>query len=121
MPAWPLDLPALPFAGVSVRDRDAVARTAMDTGPASRRNRFTSHVQTVSAPMVLTGAEKATFDFFFRSTLANGALGFDWIDPSTDDTVTLAFTEPPEWSAFAGDADPDLRGWQAVLRLEVQP
>ena len=51
MPTWPLDLPALPFAGVSMKDDDAVLRTPMDAGPQSRRNRFTAITKTFPAPM----------------------------------------------------------------------
>lgn len=121
MPAWPLDLPALPFAGVTARDDDAVLRTSMDTGPVTRRNRYTAISQTLALPMVLDGAEKATFDFFYRSTLKNGSLAFDWTDPVDDAVVSMAFKSPPQWAAFAGDADPAKRGWQATLELEIQP
>ena len=121
MPTWPLDLPALPFAGVSMKDDDAVLRTPMDAGPQSRRNRFTAITKTFPAPMVLDGAELVAFNFFYRSTLKNGALAFDWTDPAADEVVSIAFKEPPQWSLFAGDADPAKRGWKAILSLEIQP
>ena len=121
MPTWPIDLPQLPFAGVTAGDIDAVLRTPMDSGPPSRRNRFTTHMQCLSFPMALNGAERATFDFFFRETIFNGALAFDWIDPVDDLTVSLAFTAPPVWSMIAGAEKPADRGWSAVFNLEVQP
>ena len=121
MPTWPIDLPDLPFSGVTMQDADAVLRTPMDSGPPSRRNRFTAHMQIAGYPMVLNGAEKATFDFFFRSTLSNGALAFDYVDVVNDTTVSLAFTAPPAWAQIGNDADPADRHWSAVMALEVQP
>ena len=121
MPTWPISLPQLPFAGASAQDVDQVLRTPMDSGPPSRRNRFTTHMQTLQMPMVLTGAERATFDFFFRSTLSHGSLAFDWIDLVDDTTVSLAFTAPPAWALIGGADDPLERTWSTVLALEVQP
>ncbi len=121
MPTWPAGLPQLPFAGATMQDKDSVLRTQMDSGRPSRRNRFTTHMQDVAYPMVLTGAEKVIFDLFFRSTLSNGALAFDWTDLTDDTTISLAFAAPPAWALIGGAADPAERHWSAVLSLEVQP
>ena len=121
MPTWPIELPQLPFAGVTAQDDDAVLRTPMDSGPPTRRNRFTAHTQKLTCPMVLTGSERAAFDFFYRSTLANGSLSFDWIDLVDDTVVSLAFTGPVQWSLIAGDAAGADRGWTGILNIEIQP
>jgi hypothetical protein len=121
MPTWPIELPQLPFGGVTAQDDDSVLRTPMDSGPPTRRNRFTAHTQKVTCPMVLTGAERTAFDFFYRSTLSNGALAFDWIDPVDDSVVSMAFTSPTQWALIAGGADAAERGWSGVLSLQVQP
>ena len=121
MAAWPATLPQIPFAGVTAQDDDAVLRTQMDSGPPTRRNRFTATVQKIGAPMVLSGAEKKDFDFFYRSTLANGSLAFDWFNPADDTIVAMAFAAPPVWVAIGGSADPDQRTWSATLQLEIQP
>lgn len=121
MPTWPIELPQLPYSGVTAQDRDSVLRTQMDSGPDTRRNKFTAHMQTLRMPMVVDGAERAAFDVFFRKTLKKGALAFDWIDPVDDTTVSMAFTGPPQWSLIAGAKDAADRGWFAVLDLEVQP
>lgn len=121
MPTWPITLPQLPFDGVTTRDDDAVLRTPMDTGPPTRRNRFTAHTQKLSYPMVLTGAEKVDFDFFYRNDLKNGSLAFDWIDLADDTTVSMAFTGPVQWALRAGAKDAADRVWTGVLNLEVQP
>lgn len=122
MPAWPINLPQIPFDGVAAQDDDAVARTQMDTGPPTRRNRFNAHTQRLTMPMVLTGLELADFNFFYRSTLANGSLAFDWADPADDSvTVSMAFTGPVQWSLRAGAKDAADRVWTGVMALEVQP
>ena len=122
MPAWPMNLPQLPFDGVTAQDKDAVLRTQMDSGPSTRRNRFTAHTQILTMPMVLTGIERADFDFFYRTDLKNGALAFDWVDPADDSqTVSMAFTEPVQWSLRAGAKDAADRLWSGVMSLEVQP
>lgn len=122
MPAWPINLPQLPFDGVTAQDDDAVLRSPMDSGPPTRRNRFTAHVQKLSCPMVLTGSERADFDFFFRTDLNHGALAFDWVDPADDTvTVSMAFTGPVQWALRAGAKNSSDRIWVGVLSLEVQP
>ncbi len=121
MPTWPASLPQLPFAGVTAADADAVVRSPMDSGPPTRRNRFTSHMQNVKMPMVLDGDEKVIFDTFFRSTLGNGALAFDWVDLVDGSTVSMAFASPPSWALIGGASAPDDRVWSTVLELEIQP
>ncbi len=121
MPTWPASLPQLPLIGMTAQDDDAVLRTSMDTGPATRRNRFTAITQSVSFPMVLTGTQRVTFDTFYRTTISHGALSFDWTDPVDDSTVSMAFKSPPKWSVVAGDATTTDRIWQTTFELEIQP
>lgn len=125
MATWPASLPQKQFLGLTERDQDAVLRTAMDAGPPTRRNRFTSITREVNVPIVVTGTQKQTFDTFFRTTLANGALEFDWEDPVTDATVSFAFRSPPRWTLTRGgdpSGDPTAdRIWTATLELEIQP
>ena len=121
MPIWPVTLPQLALVGAATQDDDAVLRTSMDTGPASRRRRYTAISQSLSFRMVFTGVQRATFDTFYRTTLSHGALSFDWTDPVDDATVTMAFKEPPKFSVVVGDATPADRIWQVTLSLEIQP
>lgn len=121
MPTWPLSLPPLPLIGATTQDDDAVLRTAMEAGPPSRRRRFTAITQSLGFPMVMDGAQLAAFKSFYRSTLANGALAFDWIDPTDDAVVSIAFKSPPQWALIANNDDPVKRGWRANFELEIQP
>ncbi len=120
MPAWPVNLPQLPFEGATQKDRDSVLRNPMDIG-STRRNRFTTNMQDLSFPMVLTGAELVDFHFFYRTDLKKGALAFDWIDLTNDIEISVAFLGPPQWVLRAGAALAADRVWTAVLNLEVQP
>ncbi len=120
MTVWPGSLPQQQFISISETDVDAVLRTPMDSGPPSRRNRFSANMRSVRSPIVLTGAQKQTFDTFFRTTLKNGSLAFDWEDPTTDATVSFAFRDPPQWTLVSG-GDVNSRKWSAILSLEIQP
>ena len=122
MPVWPATLPQAPLvSGLSMKDDDAVLRTPMDAGPPSRRNRFTAITQSVRASIHLTGAQKTVFDTFYRTTLHNGALSFDWTDPGTGATVSYAFKAPPEFAMVRPHGDPLERLWVGSLDLEIQP
>ena len=120
MASWPATLPQKQFIGLSDQALDAVARTSMDSGPPSRRNRFTAVPRQVKVRIVLTGAQRQTFDSFFASTLSNGALSFDWEDPVTDASVSFVFRGPPKWTLTRGGT-PDKRHWEADLDMEIQP
>lgn len=125
MTTWPATLPQKQFVGLTVKADDAVLRSPMDAGPPSRRNRFTAVTKSVKVPLVLNGTQKQTFDTFFETTLQNGALEFDWEDPTTDATVAFAFKSPPEWSLTRGGDGTGTptagRIWRTVLDLEIQP
>lgn len=119
MSTWPASLPQQ-LIGTTEQDQDAVLRTGMDAGPPSRRNRYTARVTQVRVPMILTGTQKQAFDTFYRDTLKNGALSFDWEDPTTDETVSFAFRSPPTWRLIRGGL-PAARVWDGELDLEIQP
>lgn len=119
--AWPATLPQGQLIGTTEQDADAVLRTDMDAGPPSRRNKSTAHVMDVSAPIVLTGAQKQVFDEFYRTTLRNGSLSFTWDSPTDDSAVTYAFKAPVRWTLIRGAPDPDRRIWRGTMELEKQP
>ncbi len=120
MPSWPATLPQKQFLGLTTQDQDSVIRTPMESGPPSRRSRFTAIAQDVNVPLILTGAQKQTFDTFFRTTLIHGSIAFDWEDPTLDTTVSFAFRQPPTWTMGRGGST-NVRVWNALLALEIQP
>ncbi len=121
MVAWPAGLPQIPLSGVTAGDDDSVLRSPMDSGPPTRRNRFTAITQSLEFPMIMTGTERATFDTFYRTTIANGSLSFDWEDPLDDSTVSMAFKAPPRWSLLVGSDTAADRRWSSTFSLEIQP
>lgn len=121
MATWPATLPQFGQLGAQIAADDSVVRSSMDSGPPSRRNRFTAITKSVSYTMLLTGEQVTTLDDFFHDTLRNGALAFDWTDPRTDATVTIAFKKPPAYTGLAGSAVPVDRKWSVEMSLEIQP
>jgi hypothetical protein len=93
----------------------------MDAGPASVRNRFTAITQTVKGSMVLTGAQLATFNTFFRTTIKHGSFSFNWIHPFTEETVEIRFKSKPDWKCIKSAASVNDRKYQASFELEIQP
>jgi hypothetical protein len=113
---WPATLPQSVFIGVTDQRRPAVVRTASDGGVDKIRRRFTSTPRDIDPPIVLTVAQRATFDTFFITTLKEGSLPFEWDDPVDDSTVQFRWRSPPQWRMIAGGA-----AWAATLPLELMP
>lgn len=102
-PVWPASLPqVLEIQGFSEKLPNVVMRTAMETGPAKRRRRFTAAPTPVKGSLTLTVAQRATLKTFFDSDLQGGALSFDWTHPVTGVTATYAFVSPPELRGDSG-------------------
>jgi len=130
-PAWPSSLPQNQFIGVADERQKGALRTAMDAGPAKQRRRFSAAVRTITCPVEMSSAQKAVFDTFFITTLAEGALPFTWTDPNTDATQNFRFIAPPKFTLDVGGApavvappgDPmaQRRLWKASLPLEILP
>lgn len=94
--AWPLTLPQTPLSGTySEQRQDNVKRGPAAPGAESqRRRRFSAAAKTVSFSMNLTKAQLATLETFYVTTLASGTYGFEFTDPTSDDTKEFSFLEP---------------------------
>jgi hypothetical protein len=121
MDNWPSTLPPRLSSDTSVKDDDSFARTDMDSGPASVRNRFTSITQTVKGSMIISGAQLTTFNIFFRTTIKHGSLSFNWIHPFTEEAVEMRFKSKPEWKCIKSAEDIEDRLYQASFELEILP
>lgn len=123
MSAWPGDLPQEQFIGTSVQRETGMIRTNMDVGPAKTRRRFTACVIRVQCPLVLTNSQKSVFNAFYRDTLQEGTLPFDWSDPLADSLVSYRFVSAPQFRLVRGDSNSDIstRLWQTTLVLEILP
>ena len=94
---------------------DMVVRTEMDAGPAKLRRRFTAAVRPLKGRIEITRAQAATLETFYVTTLAGGALPFDWTSPRTLETVSMRFVSPPRVGILKGTV------WFADLDLEILP
>jgi len=87
----------------------------MDAGPAKTRPRFTAGVRPIQIPMIMTDDQVTTLETFYTTTLAGGALKFDFRLPRTGAVVTYRFTGPPQWTLV------ESKRWRVTLPLEVLP
>lgn len=89
---WPTGLPtAIQVNGLSETPIDQFVENTVDVGSPKRRQRFSGAMGQIQGKMTLTAAQMLTFDAFFETTLAGGALPFQWIRPSNGDTVFMRF------------------------------
>jgi hypothetical protein len=89
MPTWPVSLPQTPLiAGYSEQPPDIIVETKMDAGPPKARRRFSAGIRPIKVKMLMTTAQVETLDVFYITTLAGGALTFDYTHPRTEASET---------------------------------
>lgn len=116
MATWPASLPQeLRIIGFSESGPSGNVRTEMDAGPAFVRNRYSAVPDEVPGTQVLSKAQVATLDAFYKTTLMNGSLAFTWTHPRTGVSAELQFTARPQFRPRSGDV------WEVTLPLEVLP
>jgi len=117
MPAvWPASLPQdMLYPNFQEEMPARVVRTRMDAGPAKARPRFTAAPTPLHGSVRLDITQRATFRTFYDSTLAGGALSFDWKHPVTGVACTMRFTGDPRIRARAANI------FEADLDLEILP
>lgn len=118
MAVWPGTLPNLQLAPLSATRLDNRIQSAMDAGPPKVRRRYTGTVKICQCYIQLNGAELAIFWEFWKTTLGDGALPFDWEDPETDDTVSCEIVNMPAFNEWAGSTANDRR-WDGQLELRI--
>jgi len=122
MAIWPGTLPQALHLEATETAQKAFLRTQMDAGPYKQRGRFTAAARYLSGTMLLTKAQRQTFDTFYNSTLNYGADEFDFYDPVDNGTVSMRFTEPPSFSAVVGGGSGGgAAQWRVSLELEILP
>lgn len=116
MADWPLTLPTAPLL-----DRfqetlaDTALRTSMEQGPAKLRQRTTAGVALLDMTYLLTGAQAATLEGFYKTTLAGGTLAFAFLHPRRLESVQARFRKPPRLVPRGG------QHYMASVELEVLP
>lgn len=93
MPTFPLTTSPL------IRDfnetyEDAVLRSDFDAGYQQTRPKWTRTRRKFTASYLVTQSQKATLHTFYVTTLANGALSFDWTHPQTGSVITVRMDKP---------------------------
>ena len=117
MPAWPATLPQSPLLdSYSEEAGDNVIRSPMDMGPPKRRRRFTARVDKLNLSYVMTTAQFATFETFWRTDLADGALPIDMNHPRTGVAISAVPSGP-----YTAARDGDTLDWRVELSVEIQP
>lgn len=97
-PVWPGSLPQNFFLNVEDERRLGYAEFAVDAGPAIRRTLLRNVPRDITTPMMLNQAQRIAFDAFYATTLDEGTLAFDWIDPVTLLAATFRFLGTVRWT-----------------------
>lgn len=121
MAIWPVSLPQSFELGVQDTRQQGFTRSTTDTGPYKQRKRFTATSRFLSGSMLLTGTQRATFETFYKTTLSEGTDAFDFVDPSTFNTISARFVQPPALSGVSGGDTSTTLQWRVDLLLEVLP
>lgn len=141
IPYWPADLPQRVLAdSFSETLADGRLRTAMETGHAKSRRRFSSAPKPVAAAFKVTPDQKARLERFWEEEIAGGSLPFLMADQTADALVLLAddglqllddagrpLVNTAWWLVLAGDTPPAFttrnRGltYTAAFPLSVLP
>lgn len=97
---WPSTLPQKPEQqGYREVPQDGLVRSKNDAGPSTVRRRFTAISVNVEVQFVLDTDDMLIFEDFYRNTILDGALTFNFYSPITDSLVEHRFRNPPTISA----------------------
>lgn len=118
MATWPGSLPqAFQHRSLQLGIADNRLRSAVDVGPAKVRRRSSLNVAALGGDMVMTAAQKATFETFVNSTLGGGTLPFDFPDPDdSGSTIDVRFGQRlPVMKPYGAEH------WMVTIELEILP
>lgn len=119
---WPAGLPQSPLvAQYSQQDQDRTVRFKVDVGPDIVRRRATAAIQTVNIKLKLKGTQLATFQAFFRDTLAAGSLPFTWKHFQTGNVIDYRFTAQTPVEQPRAPRQSGTEYWDVTFQLETVP
>lgn len=121
MATWPASLPQTLLYDLTGMRQAGKVRSQMDTGPAKQRKRFTAVAKEYDGALILTQAQVATFNTFYETTLGEGAVSFDWIDPYLDTSASLRFRAEPEVTLVRPSDTLANRLYRVTMPLERLP
>lgn len=119
MAAWPGSLPTAPI--VDEFHYEPVPQsisTGMDSGPPKRRRRFSTAFGKYHLSFMLTGAQRATFQTLYVTTMAGGSdtiTGF--ADPTDGSTATFQIADggDPVWTPIDSAASAANIKWHLAM------
>lgn len=115
MAVWPAGLPQnLQQSGFTNTLPDNVIRSQMEVGPDKARRRDVSAPEPVAGTIIVDETQYDLLVAFFNTTIAGGALPFDWVHPITGVAAEMRITGPPQITARSGDY------YDVKLSLEIQ-
>lgn len=100
---WPVDLQQkLDSDSFEMKYGDTALRSDMDVGPAKVRSRYTDAVDLYTCTIILDYDKQVTLKDFYKTSLSNGTLPFDFNDPFTGLPASFRFAAPPSIRALGG-------------------
>lgn len=123
IPVWPSTLPQRPLRNGYQRTRPNLLRRSQPAqGPAIVKANAVLGVQGITAPYMLTTAQRDTLHSFFYDTCRSGALRFSFPDPDGGATRLECRVVPASETALYTETAPNAKGyWAITLTLEVLP
>lgn len=116
MAVWPSGLPQkFQQSGFSNSLPDNTIQSSMATGPDKARRRDVSAVEPISGSMILDETQYELIVTFYNTTLASGALPFDWVHPVTGIACEMRIVRPPKFTPLSGNF------YKASMQMEIQP
>lgn len=113
---WPADLPQLPLgAGYEEGIVDNVIRSPVQAGADKTRPRWTRLRRTRAMSLLMTTAQKISFDTFM-DTIGGGSLPFIFPDPVSGITVKVLMTANPTGPTWLAP-----NRWKVSFPVEVKP
>lgn len=115
---WPATLPQCLILGYGEGLGDNLTEYKPDIGPSISRRRSSSATRPLSGQMRMTRAQIATLRSFFEVTLDQGALPFEFPDPTVIGEILLvkfAKGDQPSWQQIAAGV------YRVSLTLTVMP
>ena len=113
---WPATVPTdFLLGGFSESPADNLIRSGMGAGPDKVRRRSTAGVRPIVGDILMTVTQLATFDTFYVTTLASGALTFNLAHPRTSVSQEMRFTTPPTYKPNGGVY------WRVSVSMEILP
>lgn len=91
VPSWPSTLPQAGAMNVRGNPQSNVISFKPERGPSIDRRAASTVNKIRTVQLKLTLAQYNTFVTFFETTLKDGVLPFDWVDPMTNESALIKF------------------------------